>query len=163
MPATPSTEQVWHEIGRQIFAVLGFVSQQGEARTAGIVYIARGQEIFIGTDRKSWKARHIEANPHVSLTVTIPKGVPLMPWIRIPPATITFQGKAALCSLDDVSGEIEHILFRGLKLSREDREKICIIRVTPEGDFVTYGVGVPLLTMRHPEEARGRAPVTQKP
>ena len=54
-------------------------------------------------------------------------------------------------------------LFRGLKLSREDREKICIIRVTPEGDFVTYGVGVPLLTMRHPEEARGRAPVTQKP
>jgi hypothetical protein len=31
--------------------------------------------------------------------------------------------------------------------------------VTPAKEFVTYGVGVPLMRMRHPEEARGRAPV----
>jgi hypothetical protein len=162
MPATPSTEHVWCEIGRQMFAVLGFVSAHGEARTAGIVYIVRDHELFIGTDRKSWKTRHIEGNPHISLTVTIPKKVPLVPWIKIPPATITFQGKAAICALDDVSKETRRALFRGLELSVEDRERICIIRVAPAGDFVTYGVGVPLLTMRHPEEARGRAPVARK-
>ena len=27
--------------------------------------------------------------------------------------------------------------------------------VTPSGDFVTYGIGVPLIRMRDPEEANG--------
>jgi hypothetical protein len=35
----------------------------------------------------------------------------------------------------------------------------CIIEVTPEKEFVTYGVGVSLMQMRQPEQARGRAPV----
>jgi hypothetical protein len=39
------------------------------------------------------------------------------------------------------------------------RENLCVIEVTPEKDFLTYGVGVPLMKMRDPEEARGRAPV----
>ncbi len=159
MPVTPSTELVWREVQKQMFAVLGFVSSKGEARTAGIVYIVQGHELYIGTDRRSWKARHIESNPNVSLTVTIAKRIPLMPWIKIPPATITFQGKGAVCSLDDVSGEVQHSLFRGLELSAEARQRVCVIRVAPAGDFVTYGVGVPLLTMRSPDKARGRAPV----
>ena len=36
---------------------------------------------------------------------------------------------------------------------------MSIIAIEPVGDFVTYGVGVPLMTMRNPEDARGRAPV----
>ncbi|MCS6843056.1 MAG: hypothetical protein NZ528_01840 [Caldilineales bacterium] len=35
----------------------------------------------------------------------------------------------------------------------------CLIEVTPRGEFVTYGVGVPLWQMRDPEQALGRAPV----
>ena len=159
MPATPSTGLVWKEVRNQMFAVLGFVSGRGEARTAGIVYAVHGNELFVGTDRNSWKARHITANPNVSLTVTIAKRIPFMPFVKIPPATITFQGRAAICSLDDVSLEVRHALFRGLELKAEERERICVIRVAPAGEFVTYGVGVPLLTMRNPEQARGRAPV----
>jgi hypothetical protein len=34
--------------------------------------------------------------------------------------------------------------------------------VTPEGAFLTYGVGVPLLKMRTPAAARARVPVTQE-
>jgi hypothetical protein len=37
--------------------------------------------------------------------------------------------------------------------------QISIIEVEPTGHFVTYGVGVPLLAMRDPKTARGRAPV----
>jgi hypothetical protein len=38
----------------------------------------------------------------------------------------------------------------------------CLIEVIPEGTFVTYGVGVPLLKMRDPATARARVPVSQK-
>jgi hypothetical protein len=34
-----------------------------------------------------------------------------------------------------------------------------VIEVTPVGDFVTYGVGIPMMQMRDPEKSRGRAPV----
>ena len=161
MPATPSTDQVWEEIKKQVFAVLGFVSRNGEARTAGICYVVQGQELFIATGRTSWKTRHIEGNPNVSLTVTIPKRIPLLPWIKIPPATVTFQGRATVCGVEEISGEIQRSLLRSLELDPDTRKKTCIIRVTPSGEFVTYGVGVPLLTMKHPEQARGRAPVAR--
>ncbi len=158
MAAAPSTDLVWREIQRQIFAVLGWVTPAGEARTAGIVYVARGRAIFLGTDCDSWKARHISKNPHVSITVTIPKRIPFMPWIKIPPATATFQGNASMMSSDETPADVLSALLRGLELDAATREGIRIIRVMPRGDFVTYGVGVSLMTMRHPDKAQGRAP-----
>ena len=153
MAAAPSTDLVWREIRRQIFAVLGFVTPKGEARTAGIVYAVRGREVFIGTGRESWKSRHIAKNPNVSLTVTIPKRIPLLPWIKIPPATVTFQGSATVIGLNEAPADIQHTLFRGLELDVATRDEISIIRVAPRGEFVTYGVGVPLMAMRRPAEA----------
>jgi len=146
-------------VERQIFAVLGFVTGNGEARTAGIVYTTRDGEIFIATDRDSWKAKHTAKNPRVSLTVTIPKRIPFMPWIRIPPATVTFQGDAAVCAPDTVAADVRRRLLRGLELDPALTDRIAIIRIKPRGDFVTYGVGVSLPAMRHPEKARGRVPV----
>ncbi len=35
--------------------------------------------------------------------------------------------------------------------------KSCLVGVTPVSDFVTYGIGIPMLKMRNPEQARGRA------
>lgn len=159
MAASPSTDLVWREIQRQIFAVLGFVTPKCEARTAGILYAVHGRDVFIGTDRDSWKSRHVAKNSNVSLTVTIPKRIPLLPWIKIPPATVTFQGSAAVIGLNDAPGDVQHKLFRGLELDTATREEISILRVTPRGEFVTYGVGVPLLTMKRPKEAQGRAPI----
>ncbi len=34
-----------------------------------------------------------------------------------------------------------------------------LIEVTPEKEFLTYGIGVSLLDMRDPQKARKRAPV----
>ncbi|NTU66061.1 MAG: pyridoxamine 5'-phosphate oxidase family protein, partial [Chloroflexi bacterium] len=86
--------QVWQELGQEIFAVLGMVSASGEARTAGVVYIVHDRKLYIATKKTAWKARHIQNNPHVSITVPIARHVPFMPWIRIPAATITFSGTA---------------------------------------------------------------------
>lgn len=71
--ATLTTAQVWKEIENNVFAVLGMVSAKNEARTAGIVYVAQAGKLYITSDKDAWKARHLTANPHVSLTVAIPE------------------------------------------------------------------------------------------
>jgi hypothetical protein len=159
MPANVTGEEVWREVSKGIFAVLGYVTPRGEARTAGIVYTVREREVYVATGRNSWKARHIARNPGVSLTVTIPKRIPFLPWVKIPPATISFQGQASVHELGEVPAEISRALLRGLEVTLEVQKEVCVIRIRPAGQFVTYGVGVSLPTMRKPEAARGRAPV----
>jgi len=44
-------------------------------------------------------------------------------------------------------------------LPPERRASACIVEVISEGAFLTYGLGVPLLTMRDPAASRGHAPV----
>lgn len=39
------------------------------------------------------------------------------------------------------------------------KAKHILLEIRPTGHFVTYGVGVSLLDMRHPQKARGRVPV----
>ncbi len=154
-----SSQQVWQAVEKEIFAVLGFVTANGEARTVGVVYVARGKKVYIATGKDTWKARYIENNPHVSLTVTIPKRIPFMPFIKIPAATITFSGIAEVVDTGKVGAEVRNVLLRGLETDSELLATMCIIEMQPVGDFITYGVGVPMMTMRHPEQARGRAPV----
>lgn len=159
MPVALTSEQVWQEIGKQIFAVLGTATPGHEPRTVGVVYVVRERCVYICTGRSSWKVRNILAHPSVSLTVTIPKRVPWMPWIRIPPATITFQGRASVHDATEIPTEIQKALMGGLEVSPDVVSAICFIKVCPKGRFLTYGVGIPLRQMREPERARGHAPV----
>lgn len=159
MPANVTTAEVWHQVEKQSFAVLGFVTPHGEPRTAGILYAVRDRQVYIVTGRDSWKIRHIGLNPHVSLTVTIPKRIPFLPWLQIPAATISFQGDASVHEVEQVPPEIPRNLLRGLEVTPAVQSEVSVIRIRPAGRFVTYGVGVPLLTMRKPEAARGQAPV----
>lgn len=154
-----ASDQVWQALEKELFAVLGMVTAKSEARTAGIVYSMHGRKIYIATNKNTWKERHIRQNPHVSLTVTLPKRIPLMPFIKIPAATITFSGLARVLDADKVEKEINRALLRGIADDEELLATMCVIEVHPVGEFITYGIGVPLLTMRHPEQARGRAPV----
>ncbi len=159
MPIQLTTAQVWETIEKELFAVVGMVNAAGEARTAGLVYIVRERKLFIATGRDTWKARHMAANPHVSVTIPIAKRVPIMPWLKIPQATITFQGTARVFPAAEASPE----LLRAILMHKaDDREMVagsCIVEITPVGEFVTYGVGIRLMDMREPAKARGRAPV----
>ena len=159
MSAALTTEQVWSEMEKELFAVLGMVTAKGEARTIGVVYVVHDRKIYIVTGENTWKARHIRVNPHVSLTVTIPKRIPFLPWIKIPAATISFSGLGSVLDTSEVSEEILHALMRGLEEDNEVLQDMCVIEVQPVGDFLTYGVGIPLMTMRHPDQARGRVAV----
>ncbi len=154
-----TTNQVWQEIEKQMFAVLGMVTTRQEARTVGIVYIVHQRKLYISTMKSAWKARHIAQNPHVSLTIPIAKRIPLLPWIKIPAVTITFSGSARLLEATAVPQPVIKKLFRGLEITPETSPPYAIIEVTPEKEFITYGVGVSLMTMRDTEMARGRTAV----
>ena len=154
-----TSDQVWQEVRKHIFAVFGTVTSRGQPRTTGIVYVVRDRQLYISTGRASLKVRNILADPHVSLTVTIPKRIPFCPWIKIPPATITFQGQASIESLQETPEEIQKALTKDLEMSPEARSNMCFIKVRPEGQFLTYGVGTSLRGMLKPEEAIAHTPV----
>lgn len=152
-----TTDQVWQAIEKELFAVLGMVTSKGESRTVGIVYAVRGRKFYIASAADTWKVRHIAANPNVSLTIPIAKRIPIAPWVKIPQATITLSGTARVIPAAQAPADIVTELLRGL-----DKDMLAgmnLIEVTPVGQFVTYGVGVSLMKMREPDEARGRAPV----
>ncbi len=154
-----SSKQVWDVLENNLFAVLGMVTANGEARTVGIVYVVHERKLYIATSKNTWKARHIRGNPHVSLTVTIPKRIMFMPWIKIPAATITFSGTGTVLNPKDVGKDVSSSLLRGLETDTETIASMSVIEVQPVGDFITYGVGIPMMAMRNPEKASGRAPV----
>jgi hypothetical protein len=152
-------DQVWEAVEKELFAVLGMVTASGEARTVGIVYVVRERKLVIATGQDTWKARHIAANPHVSITIPIAKRIPIMPWIKIPAATITFSGSARVLPAKDAPPDLLRAVFRHKADDAAMVASSVLIEVTPQKEFVTYGVGVPMMRMRDPEQARGRAPV----
>lgn len=160
MSDTLSTGQVWEVVEKELFAVLGMVTAGNESRTAGIVYIVVDGKFYISTGRESWKARHITSNPHVSLTIPIAKRVPLMPWIKVPAATVTCSGTARVLDPAELPRPVRQAIFRDRADDPIVLENSLIIELTPRGDFVTYGVGVSLMEMRDTGKARGRVPVT---
>jgi hypothetical protein len=155
-----ASELVWKSLKQELFAVLGMVTDKDEARTVGVVYAVHNHKLYIVSGKDTWKVRHISQNPHVSITVSIAKRIPFLFWVKIPAATITFSGLAHVQSADCMSPDILQSLLRGLEMDAETLASMCVIEVQPVGDFITYGVGVSLMTMRHPDQARGRAPVT---
>jgi hypothetical protein len=154
-----TTALVWRELEKNLFAVLGMVTAKQEARTVGIVYVVHERKIYIGTRKDSWKEKHITRNPHVSLTVPIARSVPLMPWIKVPAATITCAGEATVTPASAVAPEILRAVYHQLIEDPTVMAESSVITVTPLGEFVTYGVGVSLMEMRHPDKARGRVVV----
>ncbi|MCL4263169.1 MAG: pyridoxamine 5'-phosphate oxidase family protein [Anaerolineae bacterium] len=154
-----NSQDVWQEIEKQLFAVLGIVTAKGEARTVGVVYVVHGRTLLISSQKSAWKVRHISQNPHVSLTVPIHKRIPIMPWVKIPAATITFSGEATVLTPADLPATAFQPLFRGLEQDRDVMANTAVIQVKPAGEFITYGVGVSLIEMRQPDKARGRVAV----
>ncbi|MFZ1863536.1 MAG: pyridoxamine 5'-phosphate oxidase family protein [Polyangiales bacterium] len=159
MPAPITTDLVWQEVEKRLFAVLSWVNPSGHARSAGIVYLVKDRALYVATNDDSWKAKHIRSNPHVALNVTIPKRIPFMPWVKIPDATIAFSATARVMAATETEPEIIEVLMRGMAEDPERLARTCVLEIRPSGHFATYGVGIPLLDMRDPKKARGRAPV----
>ena len=153
-----TTEQVWEALDHGFFGVLAFVNSAGRPRTAGVCYAVGGRSLYISTNKDMWKVRHIAADPHVSMTVALPKRVPFLPFIKVPAATITFKGEGQILDVEDVDPAVFSRLPMGSERDPKVLENTAVIRVVPRGDFVTYGIGMPITQMRKHEAAHGRTP-----
>ena len=153
-----TSQQVWHAIGKASFAVLSEVNPLGEPRSSGVVYKSVGRRMYVAVAPDSWKARHIAATGRVAVTVLVRRGGILSLVFPIPPATISFHATATVHAAG--SSEPRSILDKlGSLLPAERRDSASIIEIVPQGTFVTYGIGVPLMKMRDPTVARAHVPV----
>jgi hypothetical protein len=152
-----TTEQVWRALEKASFAVISYVTPSGEPRSSGVVYKTVGRRLFAVTAPDSWKAKHIAASGRVAVTVPVRRGGALSFVVAIPPATVSFHGTATVHppgspQLRSLPKELMALL------PAERRTGGSVVEIVPEGTFVTYGLGVPLMKMADPDAARGRVP-----
>jgi hypothetical protein len=156
-----TSEKVWREVAKASFAVVCYATPSGEPRSAGVVYTTVGGRLYAATAPDSWKARHIALNERVAVTVPVRRGGVLSLVVPIPPATISFHGKAIVHPAD--SPQVRPLLKQLASLLPKERQgSAAIIEVIPESAFVTYGVGVSLTQMRNPAAARARVAVPEQ-
>jgi hypothetical protein len=155
-----ASQRVWHELGRSSFAVLSYTNPRGAPRSSGVVYAVADRTMYVVVGADSWKARHIALCGQIAVTVPVRRGGVMSLLLPIPPATISFQAAATVhpAGASDVAALPKQLVRL---LPTEGRSASCIIEIHPQGWFVTYGVGVPLMRMRHPALARGRVRVDQ--
>lgn len=155
-----TSEQVWKAIAKASFAYLSHVTPSGEPRSSGVVYKVIGRRLCVAVSPDSWKARHIAANGRVAVTIPVRRGGILSLVAPIPPATVTFHGEAIVPPTG--SARARSLLKEmGSLIPPERRASGSIVEVLPEGEFLTYGLGVSLRKMFDPTAAQGRVPVTQ--
>ena len=151
-------EQIWHAIKKASFAVLSEVNGDGEPRSSGVVYETLGRRMYVAVGSDSWKAKHIAAHGRIAVTVTVRRGGLLSLVFPIPPATVSFQAKATVRPLGAPENRAIEKKLMSL-VPPEVRDETSIIEIVPEGSFLTYGIGVPLMKMRDTQAARARVPV----
>jgi len=154
-----TSEQVWHALAKASFAVFGYVTTASEPRSSGVLDKTVGRRLYVAVAPDSWKAKHVAASGRVAVTVPVRRGGILSLVAPIPPATVSFHGTAIVHPAG--SPEVRSLLTRlGSFIPAERRTSGSIIEILPEGEFVTYGLGVPLSKLRDPAAARGRGPAT---
>jgi Pyridoxamine 5'-phosphate oxidase len=156
-----TTEQVWHQVAKASFAVLGYVTPSGQPRSSGVVYKTLEGRLCVAVAPDSWKAKHVAARGRVAVTVPVRRGGLLSLVAAIPPATISFQGAAIVHPAG--SPRARSLLKELGSLIPAERQAFgSVLEVVPEGEFLTYALGVPLRKMLDPAAAQARVPVTQE-
>jgi len=157
-PAGLTTERVWRELTTASFAIVSHVTPTGNPRSSGIMYLVVDRHLLVIIAPDSWKARQITNGDQLAVTVPVRRGGLLSLVAPIPPATISFHARAVLhppgsLDIESVSKKLASMI------PAERRGLCCVLELEPEGRFLTYGVGVSLMTMRDPGAASGRVPV----
>jgi hypothetical protein len=151
-----TTEQVWRVLAKASFAVVSHVTLAAEPRSSGVMYTVSDGRLYVVVAKDSWKARHLAANESVAVTVPVRRGGLLSLVAPIPPATISFHGRATVHQAGSVPDRLASLV------PAERLTSGCVVEIVPEGEFVLYGIGVPLMRMRDPAAAHARVPVVGK-
>jgi hypothetical protein len=156
-----TSEQIWQALAKASFAVLGYVTPSGEPRSSGVVYKTVGRRLYVAVAPDSWKAKHVAESGRVAVTLPVRRGGILSLVAPIPPATISFHGRAIVHPAG--SPQVRSLLKElGSLIPAERQASGSIIEVVPEGEFLTYALGVPLRKMRSPAAAQARVAVSEE-
>ena len=154
-PLRIDAHDVVEAIRKRTYATVATTSAEGWPHAAGVLYALSGDALYVSTLRDSRKARNIEANPKVAVSVPVrrsPVG---------PPSGISFQTTAEVLELDDprlrdavTTGDLKAVTGHGeLELPGG-----CFLRIALPRKAVTFGIGMSLLSlMRDPMSAAGVA------
>jgi hypothetical protein len=156
-----TSEAVWSEIEKASFAIVAYVTPTGEPRSSGVSYKSSGRRLYLAVDPDSWKAKHIAASQRVSVTVPVRRGGILTLMLPIPPATISFQATAVVGPASPINESPSLPKELASLLPVDSRTLVRVIELVPEGEFLTYGVGVSLMAMKQPHIAQSRVAVGQ--
>jgi Pyridoxamine 5'-phosphate oxidase len=153
-----TSDEVWRSLMKSSFAVLSHVTPSGEPRSSGVVYKLVGRRLYTAVAPRSWKAKHIPASGRVAVTVPVRRGGILSLVASIPPATISFHATAVV---HPAGSPQARSLLKELSslIPAERRTSSSVIEIVPEGEFLTYALGVPLRKMLDPVAAQARVPV----
>jgi Pyridoxamine 5'-phosphate oxidase len=154
-----TAEQVWNELEKASFAVISHVTPKGRPRVSGVLYAAAGRHLYMVTAPDIWKARQISDGDEVAVTVAIRRGGMLSLVAPIPPATVSFHARAAVHPAGSVSIESVSKKLASL-LPKNHAAAGCLLELVPDGNFLTYGVGVSLRDMTKPATALAHVPVS---
>jgi len=148
-----TTEQVWRRLAKCSFAVVSHVTPAGDPRSSGVMYAVADHRLYVVVAPDSWKARHLAADGRVTVTVPVRRGGLLSLLAPIPPATISFHGTATVHPPGSAPDRLASLI------PVERRASGSVVEIEPAGDFVLYGIGVPLPRMREPDASRAHVPV----
>jgi len=153
-----TTERVWNELEKTSFAVISYVTPAGKPRSSGVMCAAARRRLYMVTAADSWKARQISGGDQVAVTVPIRRGGLLSLISPIPPATVSFHATAKVhppgwAGIESVPTKLVS------QLPKEWRGAGCLLELVPEGNFLTYGLGVSLPDMAKPDAALAHVPV----
>jgi hypothetical protein len=152
---TLTTEDVWRALEKASFAVVSHVTPAGEPRSSGVLVKAVDRKLWFVTASDSWKAKHLAGSGRAAATVLVRRGGLLSLLFPIPPASICLHGAAIVH--DPRTTPIPEGLLP--LLPEERREDCAIVEILPEDQFLTYGIGVPLMQMRDTARSRAHVPV----
>lgn len=152
-----TSKQVWQSLAKASFAILSYVTPSGEPRSSGVVYKTFGRRLYVAVAPNSWKAKHVAASGRVAVTVPVRRGGILSLVAAIPPATISFHGAAIVhpAGSPDTPALLKELASL---IPAERRATGWVIEIVPEGQFLTYGVGIPLRMMLDPIAAQAHVP-----
>jgi hypothetical protein len=123
-----------------------------------VVYRVANRRLYVAVAPDSWKARHVPKTGRVAVTIPVRRGGLLSLVTPIPPATISFHGAATVHPAGSPRAT-ELVAELASLVPKERRAAACVMEIAPEGGFLTYGLGVPLLKMLDVTAAQARVPV----
>jgi nitroimidazol reductase NimA-like FMN-containing flavoprotein (pyridoxamine 5'-phosphate oxidase superfamily) len=143
-PNSTLRDAVESAVAENWFGMLATTSTENRPHVAGVLYALVGRDLYVNTDETSRKARNIADTGRAAVCIPInpqvSEGAP-----DVPPLTASFQGTAELLPNDHpqiaelvASGQLAAITSHG----ELERPGTCMVKITPSGRIVTYGIGV---------------------